>query len=127
MTLTVSSTQTVEVQLKPALKTRILRELRAFAELKAQAKVLEAAMAKHKASIRQIREEAGVESLKIEGFTATNVTNTRTDQTRFKMKLIEMGVTADMLEEAKEASLKAGRPYEKITVPGEKGEGDDES
>ena len=116
MTLAVTTTQTTELKLRPAMKTKLLRELRAYAELKAQQRVLEAAMDKHKATIRGLREEVGVETLKLDGFTSTNVTNIRSSLD--KMKLLEMGVTTDMLEEA--TVSKPGRPYEKISCPGDK-------
>lgn len=124
--LAATTTTTTEVKLKPAVKAKLLKKLKVFAELRAQIKTLEAAADKEKADIRVIREEVGVETLKVDGYTTTNVTNTRQDSLRFREALIEMGVTTDMLDEAKERSLKAGRPYEKITVPGERNSGDSE-
>lgn len=112
----VTTTQTTEVALKPAVKVKLLRNLRAYADLCAQIKALEEKADIHKAAVRELREEAGVEKLQIEGFTTTNVPNLRTSLD--KQKLLAMGVTVDMLEEA--TVTKPGRPYERITPPGSK-------
>lgn len=116
LSATVTTTTTTEVKLKPVLKTKLLKRLKLYAELRGQLQTIEAAMDKEKAEIRKLREEAGVETLKLDGFTCTNVPNLRTSLS--KEKLIEMGVTTDMLEEA--TIQKPGRPYEKITCPGGK-------
>lgn len=117
---TVETVITQEVQLKPEIKARLLRELRAFAALKTQIAVLEMQLDAHKAAVRAAQEQAGVDSLKVEGFTVSNVANIRSDALRFRMRLMEMGVTADMLDEAKASSLRPGKPYERITLPSEK-------
>lgn len=118
---TVTTTITEEVKLRPSLKAKLLRELRTYAELRAQVKALELAMDKHKATIGGLREEAGVNSLALEGFHVTLVSPMRS--TLDKMKLIAMGVTTEMLEEA--TTVKPGRPYEKISIPGEKSREED--
>ena len=110
-----------EVKLKPALKAKLSKRLRVYGELRTQLKAIEAAMDKEKAEIGKLREEVGVTSLKLDGYSVTQVTSLRS--TLDKKKLIEMGVTTDMLEEA--TVTKPGRPYEKITCPGDK-TGDDD-
>lgn len=117
LTTTVSTTTKEDVKIKPRIKTALLAELKAYAALRTQLKGIEAEMEQKKAKIGRFREEVGVTSLDIEGFKVTQVTNLRS--TLDKMKLIEMGVTMEMLEEA--TTTKPGKPYEKITVPGEKG------
>jgi hypothetical protein len=112
----VSTTTKEEVAIKPALKTKLLKKLKVYAELRQQLKAIEAAMDKEKAEIGKVREEIGVTSLALDGFKVTQVTNLRS--TLDKKKLIEMGVTTDMLEEATVTT--PGRPYEKITCPGDK-------
>jgi hypothetical protein len=116
MALSLTTNQTVEVQLRPALKSKLLKRLKLYAELRAQSKALELAMDKEKAEIGALREEAGVDKLAIEGFSVAYVTNIR--KTLIPAKLIAMGVTTSMLEEA--TDLKPGRPYVKISVPGQK-------
>ena len=116
MALSLTTTQTTEVVLRPALKSKLLKRLKLYAELRAQSKALELAMDKEKAEIGALREEAGVDKLAIEGFSVAYVTNIR--KTLIPAKLIAMGVTTSMLEEATE--LKPGNPYTKISVPGER-------
>ena len=116
LTATTTVTTTEHVALTAAQKVRLRRALKTYAELKAQIKALEMAAEKEKAAVRTIREDAGVESLTFEGFKATNVTSTRTSLD--KMKLLEMGVTTSMLDEA--TVSKPGRPYERISIPGDK-------
>jgi hypothetical protein len=104
------------VILKPALKSKLLKRLKLYAELRAQSKAIELAMDKEKAEIGALREEAGVDKLAIEGFSVAYVTNLRS--TLSKPKLIAMGVTMEMIEDATE--VKPGKPYTKVTCPGQK-------
>lgn len=122
MPLTLTTNQTTEVALKPALKSKLLRELKVYAQLRTDLKAIEAALDKHKGVIGGLREEAGVQSLSIEGFKVTSVTNLRSSLD--KQKLLAMGVTTEMLEEA--TVTKPGKPYEKVTCPGEKSYGEGE-
>lgn len=105
-----------EVKLKPALKAKLSKRLRVYGELRTQLKAIEAAMDKEKAEIGKLREEVGVTSLKLDGYSVTQVTSLRS--TLDKKKLIEMGVTVDMLNEA--TTTKPGRPYIKVTCPGDR-------
>lgn len=73
-------------------------------------------MEAQKGEIGLLREEAGVNTLELEGFKVTQICGTR--KTLNSQKLIAMGVSTEMLEEATET--KPNRPYEKISVPGEK-------
>lgn len=121
MALTMTTTQTTTVELKPRLKQKLLTELRAYAADRAALKEIEARMDARKEVIGGLREEAGVTSLALEGYRVAHVTNIRTSLN--KLKLMEMGVTTDMLEAATES--KPGRPYTKITIPGEKSYSED--
>ena len=114
---TVTTTTKEEVKIKPILRTRLLKRLRVYGELRTQLKAIEAAMDKEKTEIGKIREEVGVTSLSLNGYKITQVSPLRS--TLDKQKLIAMGVTTDMLEEA--TVTKPGRPYEKVTCPGDKG------
>jgi hypothetical protein len=118
---TVATTTHEEVQIRPVLRTKLKKRLLVYAELRTQIKALEAALDKEKGEIGKIREEVGATSLSLDGFKVTQVTNTRS--TLDKKKLIAMGVTTDMLEEA--TTHTPGRPYEKITCPGERGKDDE--
>ncbi len=113
MALTVTTTQTTTVELKPALKTKLLKRLKVYADLRAQLKSIEAEMDAEKTSIGLLREEAGVNSLALEGYTVTQVCGLR--KILDHKKLIAMGVTIGMIEEA--TDTKPNRPYEKISCP----------
>jgi hypothetical protein len=73
-------------------------------------------MEQKKAIIGRYREETGYPSVALDGFKVTEVTNLRS--TLDQKKLIEMGVTTDMLAEA--TVTKPGKPYTKVTCPGDK-------
>lgn len=118
---TATTTETTEIKLRSALKAKLMRSLRVYAQLRTEVKALEAAMDKCKVGIGAMREEAGVNSLSIEGFHVTVVNPMRS--TLDKQKLIAMGVTTEMLEEA--TVVKPGRPYERISCPGDKPHTDD--
>lgn len=74
-------------------------------------------MEAQKGEIGLLREEAGVNTLELEGFKVTQICGTR--KTLNHQKLIAMGVSTEMLEDATE--VKPNKPYEKVTCPGEKG------
>ena len=120
MPLTLTTTQTTEVVLKPRLKAKLLTKLKTYAEIRARFKAVEAEMEAQKAEIGLLREEAGVTTLSIEGFKVAQVSGVR--KTLNQQKLIAMGVSTEMLEEATET--KPNRPYEKISCPGEKSDRD---
>lgn len=117
----VTTTVTTEITLTPALRKRALAELKLFAELQTQQKVLTQAMRKGKDIIQRLFEGAGefdvlVQGVVLDGFKMKYVTGTRTILD--KGKLIDLGVTVEMLEEA--TIEKPNAPYLKISVPGEK-------
>jgi len=97
MAIKLTTTQTTEVKLKPALKVKLLNELHVYERLHTQLKAIEAEMDQRKAIIARYREEAGVETLLVDGFHVTRVSG-GIRGTLDKMKLLEMGVTTDMLE-----------------------------
>lgn len=109
-------TTTREVTLKPQVRRKLLNELRAYQELKQQYKAIEMAMDKHKDAIGALREQTGETSIALEGFKVTQVTQTRS--TLDRKLLLEQGVTMGQIENA--TVTKPGRPYTKVTVPGDK-------
>lgn len=111
---------THEVQLKPALLTKLRRELRLYAELKTQLKAIALALDKHKGVIGAIREETGEQSLKLDGFSVTLVAPVRKQFNG--AKFVQLGGDIGIYNEAHESV--PGRPYDKITLPGEKNGGD---
>jgi len=112
--LSLTTTTTTEVKLRPTLKLKLLTELHAYAKLDAQVKGIKEEMEQRKAKIARFREEAGVSTLQLEGFHVTRVEGA-TKRTLNPLKLVEMGVTTDMLEEATVDTPIKG--HEKITCP----------
>ena len=116
-----TTTTTTEVKLSSALKRRVLAELATFVNLNQQFKVLKLALQKRKDTIQKAFEDARefdalVTGTKLDGFSMKYVAGTR--KILDKGKLIDLGVTAEMLEEA--TVEKPIKPYMKIILPGEK-------
>ena len=124
MSPTVQTTTTTEVKLAPAVRRKVLTELKTFAELHAQKKALEHAIDGSKTKVQQLFEAAGeldalIAGISIEGFKTKMVQGSRTDKKTFEKVLIGLGVTAEMLGEAKDKAQRPNKPYLKITAPGE--------
>ena len=112
---TVTATTTHEVRLSPAVRRKLLTELRTYEQLKQQKAAIESAMEKHKTIIAAIREETGEQTIKLEGFSVTLVAPVRS--TLDKKKLIAQGVTTAQIEAA--TVISPGKSYTKVTVPAE--------
>ena len=126
MTITATTIQTTEVKLSPALKRKVLTELRTYAQLSEQMRVLKAALQVRKDRVQALFDEAGeftalTQGVALDGFKTKYVTGVRA--TLDKKILIGLGVTDEMLAEA--TVSKPIAPYLKISVPGEKN-GDEE-
>lgn len=111
----VNATTTTEVKILPTVKRRLLGELKAYEELKFQAKALDLAMEKHKAAIATIRESIGATTLDVDGFKVTYVSPVRS--VLEKKLLLDNGVTMAQIESA--TVTKPTKPYTKISLPGE--------
>lgn len=117
----VTTTQTTEVQLSPALRTKLLKKLKAFQVNKQAIEAAEAANKSLKEDIDELFAEAGeFDSLsagvKIDGFFTKYVTPVRS--TLDKKKLLMQGVTTAMIEAATVTT--PGKAYTQIRCPGEK-------
>lgn len=119
MALTTSATTVVtkQVALKPSLKRRLLNELKALNALRDQIKVLEHAQRQHRTEIEDCLAESGEASLALDGYKVTLVQPVVAKLD--KMKLVALGVTTAQIEEATTHS--PGKPYVKISAPGDKG------
>jgi len=116
-----TTTVTTEVKLSTALRRKVLTELKTFAGLQQQMKVLQVAMQTKKDRVQTLFESAGefdalTQGVALDGFKAKYISSTR--KTLDKKILIGLGVTTEMLEEA--TVEKPSKPYLKITSPGEK-------
>lgn len=121
--LAATTTQTVEVRLKPSVRRLLLNELQAYATLHAHIKELEEQEKGLVANIRAIREETGEEALELEGFKIRNVPG----QVSYldKQLFVQLGGSLEQLANATRSKPK--KAYERISVPGQKeGRGNDE-
>jgi hypothetical protein len=109
-------TQTVEVQLKPSLKRKLLNELTVYADLHEQVKALEAIMDAHKQTIEECLIESGEERLEIDGFRTTMVFAQRSKLDR--KLFVQQGGTLAQLENA--TVVAPAKPYLRVTLPGQK-------
>jgi hypothetical protein len=113
---TITATTTTEITLAPAIRRKLLTELRTYAQLHEQKKALELAMDKIKGKVAAIRDETGEQSLKLEGFTTTLVAPIRKKFN--EKKFVRLGGDLELYNQAVEETLT--KPYEKITCPGSK-------
>lgn len=116
VTTSVTTTVTKAVKLLPSLRRQLLTELAAAQKHKIAMKQAEEKYDRSKAKIRKFREQAGVETLEIDGYTTSNVTGTMTRWDE-KQMLVE-GLSIAQIERCKVVSPK--RPYEKVSFPSEK-------
>lgn len=116
-TLAVTTTQTTAVKLAPALKRKLQAAMRLYADLHAQQKALDHAMAKQKDEVGKILLEAEEQSLTLEGVgKATMVFPVRSQLD--KKLFVAQGGSLAQLENATVTT--PGKPYVKITPAGEK-------
>lgn len=114
MGVSVTVSTTSELVLKPAVKSKLLRELRLYEKAKLALKDAEALAEKHKAAVAGIREEIGEQTVKVDGFTVTLVAGTKSKLD--KGKLIAQGVTTAQIEMA--TVVTPSKAYTLITLPG---------
>jgi len=113
MSLSVMATTTTELVLKPAIKSKLLRELRIYADAKVALKEAEAKVEKHKGVIAVIREEIGEQTIAVDGYSITLVAGVKS--TLKVEKLIALGVSTAMIEAA--TIISPIKSYTKITMP----------
>lgn len=115
---------TTEVELRPALKRKLLMELGVYASIKAQQAELAEALAEVAGNIEAMREEADAKSIRLEGAGLITRVDGGTSKKLNKKKLCAKGITPAMLEDCYDTSPK--RAYTLITLPGEDTKGDSE-
>ncbi len=87
--LTATATTTHELQLKPAVKKRLLTELRTYADLAVQRKAIDEKMAGCRGVVEEIQTELEETSVELEGFKSTIVAPMCT--TFDKKKFVRLG------------------------------------
>jgi hypothetical protein len=111
---TITTTQTTEVQLEPKLVTKLTNELAIYAELEAELELSKQALDAQKSKVTQLAEQTGEKSFGVNGHKVTLVEGTTSSLD--KKKLIALGVTTAMLEEA--TVTKPKKAYWLITTAG---------
>lgn len=114
--LIATTTQTVEIELKPALKRKLLAELAVYQGIAAQLEALEAKKDASKALLGELVIESGEEKLSIEGFKTAMVFPVRKKLN--KKLFVQQGGTLAQLENATESTPSS--PYLLVTCPGQK-------
>ena len=117
---TVSTTR--EVKLDARLEKKLRTRLANYASIKEEMNALKSALDDEKAEIGKLREKTGEQSIQLDGFTVTQVRGVTNKLD--KKKLITLGCAAAWIEEATVSKPK--KPYELVTLPGEKKEDDDD-
>jgi hypothetical protein len=115
---TTTTTVTEQVTLTPALRRKLLVELRAYAGLRTQLKTIEYAMDKVKSKVEGVLGDVGESNLSVDGF-KTALICAKGSSKLDPMKLVALGVSTSIIEKATvQGPPKA--PYIKITCPGGK-------
>jgi hypothetical protein len=102
-----------EVRLEPRQRVALLRDLRTRQELDQQIKALETKKKELTERVEAVREESGLDTFEIDGFTVTLVAPVR--QVLNEKKLLSLGCKIEWLKKATEAV--PSTPYTKISAP----------
>lgn len=111
--LTLQGTVENSVQLAPAARVQLLKDLRLFAKKKAEIKKLEAEAKALNAKVDALREAEGLDKFEIDGFSVTLVAPVR--EVLDKQKLVALGCKVEWLTKATVST--PTEPYTKITSP----------
>lgn len=118
--------QTIETRgvakIEPKLRKQIVQKLAEYVRLSTQAKALKVAVKELTEQIGKLRDETGEMSIGVDGFKITLVAG-ETSKINPK-KLIALGCRPEWIEQATETKPK--KSYNKITVPGDTDEDDEE-
>ena len=115
---TVTATTSHELQLSPAIRRRLMTQLRSYQELAAKRTAIEAEMAFCRAAVAEIQTELEESSIELEGFKSTLVAPMKSMFD--KKKFVRIGGRLDLIEAA--TSKVPGKVYVRITPPGAPGE-----
>lgn len=107
---------TAEVELRPAHRRRLQMNLKAYADLKAQADELKEEMQALVADIEKVREQTGAKSIGLEGY--GRVTLVEGTNTRYDDKKLLGYLSPAQLAECK--TTKPKKAFTKVTLPGAK-------
>jgi hypothetical protein len=104
-------TTTHEVKIQPALRKKLLANLRAYVDLAGQKKAITEAMTAHSASVEEALEKIGEDKIELEGLRATTVRGQHTVWDEIALR--EAGVTPAQIAAGK--ITKPKKPYVRIS------------
>lgn len=113
---TVTATTTQDVKITGQVRAKLMKKLKLYEQLSAQKKAIKLAMKKQNDEIDEIRAELGQQTVKLEGFTITEVAGIR--RVFNKKDFVSLGGDLKIYEEAFDE--KPNKAYCKITLPGQK-------
>lgn len=113
-TLEATATTTHQLELKPAVRKRLLHELHEYARLAVERADIDTLMTKCRGIVEDIQIELEESTISIEGFKSTIVAPTRS--VFDKKKYVQLGGRLDLIEAA--TSKVPGKSYVRITPPG---------
>ena len=111
---TVTATTSHELKLSPAIRRRLMMQLRDYQELAAKRTAIETGMAICRAEIAEIQTELEESSIELEGFKSTLVAPMKS--VFDKKTFVRIGGRLDLIEAA--TSKVPGKVYVRITPPG---------
>lgn len=111
--VSLQGTVSEQVQLAPAARVQLLKDLRAFAKVSADIKALEKKKADLNTKVDALREVEGLDKFEIDGFSVSLVAPVR--EVLDKQKLVALGCKVEWLTKATEQV--PTKPYTKITPP----------
>ena len=111
---TVTATTSHELKLSPAVRRRLVTELRNYQTLAARRSDIDVQMTNCRAAVAEIQTELEESSVEIEGFKSTLVAPMKS--VFDKKKFVRLGGRLDLIEAA--TSKVPGKVYVRITPPG---------
>lgn len=122
---TTTVTTKTELKLKPSVQKRLLNELRAYAEVAAETKMLKAVGDEHRATILGMEDEIGEKKFELQGFKVSLTTDgvsRKLDPAKLIKRLLNDGhysVKSATALIADCTTEKPKKPYATIRVPGD--------
>ena len=111
---TITATTSHELKLSPAIRRRLVTQLRTYQELATKRTAIETEMANCRAAIAEIQTELEESSIELEGFKSTLVAPMKS--VFDKKTFVRIGGRLDLIEAA--TSKVPGKIYVRITPPG---------
>ena len=126
---TTKQTVETELKLKPAVETKLRKELRAYASVHRELVALKEAEAGHRDNVLAMHDDIGAKSFRLDDVAVSltfDAENKKLDRTKVTKWLVRHGISAAQVDEMYNActTRTPKKPYATIRLPGEK-ESDD--